>query len=66
MAVGPVAGQGGDMAEQTTTFGYFLIPNADDPLIETARRVEQLGLDDQLDRFAQEVVPACREQLSSL
>jgi alkanesulfonate monooxygenase SsuD/methylene tetrahydromethanopterin reductase-like flavin-dependent oxidoreductase (luciferase family) len=26
-------------------FGYFLVPNADDPLLETARRVEQLGLD---------------------
>jgi alkanesulfonate monooxygenase SsuD/methylene tetrahydromethanopterin reductase-like flavin-dependent oxidoreductase (luciferase family) len=27
------------------TFGYFLIPNAVDPLRETAREVEQLGLD---------------------
>ncbi len=26
-------------------FGYFLIPNADDPLIETARDVERRGLD---------------------
>jgi alkanesulfonate monooxygenase SsuD/methylene tetrahydromethanopterin reductase-like flavin-dependent oxidoreductase (luciferase family) len=26
-------------------FGYFLIPNAADPLLETARKVEQLGLD---------------------
>ena len=26
-------------------FGYFLVPNADDPLIDTAIRVEQLGLD---------------------
>jgi alkanesulfonate monooxygenase SsuD/methylene tetrahydromethanopterin reductase-like flavin-dependent oxidoreductase (luciferase family) len=26
-------------------FGYFLIPNAADPLLETARMVEQLGLD---------------------
>ncbi len=26
-------------------FGYFLIPNADDPLIETAREVERRGLD---------------------
>jgi alkanesulfonate monooxygenase SsuD/methylene tetrahydromethanopterin reductase-like flavin-dependent oxidoreductase (luciferase family) len=26
-------------------FGYFLVPNADDPLIETARAVERLGLD---------------------
>ena len=27
------------------TFGYFLIPNAVDPLLETAREVERLGLD---------------------
>ena len=26
-------------------FGYFLVPNADDPLLDTARRVERLGLD---------------------
>ncbi|HLU42259.1 MAG TPA: LLM class flavin-dependent oxidoreductase [Microthrixaceae bacterium] len=26
-------------------FGYFLVPNIDDPLLDTARRVEQLGLD---------------------
>lgn len=26
-------------------FGYFLIPNAGDPLLETARQVERLGLD---------------------
>jgi alkanesulfonate monooxygenase SsuD/methylene tetrahydromethanopterin reductase-like flavin-dependent oxidoreductase (luciferase family) len=26
-------------------FGYFLIPNAADPLLETARRAERLGLD---------------------
>jgi len=26
-------------------FGYFLVPNAADPLIETAHRAEQLGLD---------------------
>jgi alkanesulfonate monooxygenase SsuD/methylene tetrahydromethanopterin reductase-like flavin-dependent oxidoreductase (luciferase family) len=26
-------------------FGYFLIPNAADPLLQTAREVEQLGLD---------------------
>ncbi|HEY8524467.1 MAG TPA: LLM class flavin-dependent oxidoreductase [Acidimicrobiales bacterium] len=26
-------------------FGYFLVPNADDPLVATARRVEQAGLD---------------------
>jgi alkanesulfonate monooxygenase SsuD/methylene tetrahydromethanopterin reductase-like flavin-dependent oxidoreductase (luciferase family) len=28
-----------------TRFGYFLIPNADDPLIETAHEVERRGLD---------------------
>ena len=27
------------------TFGYFLIPNAADPLLDTARDVERLGLD---------------------
>ena len=27
------------------SFGYFLIPNAADPLLETAREVERLGLD---------------------
>jgi alkanesulfonate monooxygenase SsuD/methylene tetrahydromethanopterin reductase-like flavin-dependent oxidoreductase (luciferase family) len=27
------------------TFGYFLTPNAADPLLDTAREVEQLGLD---------------------
>jgi hypothetical protein len=26
-------------------FGHFLVPNAADPLLETARRVEDLGLD---------------------
>jgi alkanesulfonate monooxygenase SsuD/methylene tetrahydromethanopterin reductase-like flavin-dependent oxidoreductase (luciferase family) len=26
-------------------FGYFLIPNAEDPLLDTARQVERLGLD---------------------
>jgi alkanesulfonate monooxygenase SsuD/methylene tetrahydromethanopterin reductase-like flavin-dependent oxidoreductase (luciferase family) len=26
-------------------FGYFLVPNATDPLLDTARRVERLGLD---------------------
>jgi alkanesulfonate monooxygenase SsuD/methylene tetrahydromethanopterin reductase-like flavin-dependent oxidoreductase (luciferase family) len=26
-------------------FGYFLVPNAADPLLETARRIESLGLD---------------------
>ena len=33
------------MHDRPITFGYFLIPNADDPLIETAQRVEALGLD---------------------
>jgi alkanesulfonate monooxygenase SsuD/methylene tetrahydromethanopterin reductase-like flavin-dependent oxidoreductase (luciferase family) len=33
------------MADQAIRFGYFLIPNAGDPLIETAQRVERLGLD---------------------
>ena len=28
-----------------TRFGYFLVPNVDDPLIETAREVERRGLD---------------------
>src|SRR6266487_2518207 len=28
-----------------TKFGYFLIPNVEDPLIETAKTVERLGLD---------------------
>jgi alkanesulfonate monooxygenase SsuD/methylene tetrahydromethanopterin reductase-like flavin-dependent oxidoreductase (luciferase family) len=27
------------------SFGYFLVPNAADPLLETAREVERLGLD---------------------
>ena len=27
------------------SFGYFLVPNADEPLLDTARRVEELGLD---------------------
>ena len=27
------------------TFGYFLVPNASDPLLETAREAEQLGYD---------------------
>ena len=26
-------------------FGWFLVPNAEDPLLVTARRVERLGLD---------------------
>jgi alkanesulfonate monooxygenase SsuD/methylene tetrahydromethanopterin reductase-like flavin-dependent oxidoreductase (luciferase family) len=30
---------------RTVQFGYFLIPNAADPLLATAREVEQLGLD---------------------
>ena len=33
------------MHNQEIGFGYFLIPNASDPLIETAKRVEALGLD---------------------
>lgn len=33
------------MDDGQTTFGYFLVPNAGDPLIETAQRVEALGLD---------------------
>src|SRR5690606_8109303 len=31
--------------EPTISFGYFLVPNAGEPLIETAQRVEQLGLE---------------------
>ena len=27
------------------TFGYFLVPNVDDPLLATAHEVERLGLD---------------------
>jgi alkanesulfonate monooxygenase SsuD/methylene tetrahydromethanopterin reductase-like flavin-dependent oxidoreductase (luciferase family) len=27
------------------TFGYFLVPNAADPLLDTAREIERLGLD---------------------
>ena len=27
------------------SFGYFLIPNAADPLVSTAQEVERLGLD---------------------
>ncbi|MET0417106.1 MAG: LLM class flavin-dependent oxidoreductase, partial [Actinoplanes sp.] len=27
------------------TFGYFLIPNAADPLLDTAREIEERGLD---------------------
>src|SRR5690554_5357933 len=30
---------------QPLRFGYFLVPNVDQPLIDTAIRVEQLGLD---------------------
>ena len=33
------------MHDRPIEFGYFLVPNADDPLIETAQRVEALGLD---------------------
>jgi hypothetical protein len=32
-------------APRAIRFGYFLVPNASDPLLDTARRVEQLGLD---------------------
>lgn len=32
-------------AERDLSFGYFLIPNASDPLLETAREAERLGLD---------------------
>jgi alkanesulfonate monooxygenase SsuD/methylene tetrahydromethanopterin reductase-like flavin-dependent oxidoreductase (luciferase family) len=31
--------------ERRLNFGYFLVPTAGEPLIETAQRVEQLGLD---------------------
>jgi alkanesulfonate monooxygenase SsuD/methylene tetrahydromethanopterin reductase-like flavin-dependent oxidoreductase (luciferase family) len=31
--------------EHPVRFGYFLVPNAADPLLETARRVEEVGLD---------------------
>lgn len=30
---------------KSVEFGYFLIPNADAPLISTAKKIEQLGLD---------------------
>ena len=33
------------MAARDITFGYFLIPNAADPLLETASEVESLGLE---------------------
>lgn len=33
------------MPAHDVTFGYFLIPNAADPLIETAQTVERLGLE---------------------
>lgn len=33
------------MPAQDVTFGYFLVPNAEHPLVETAREVERLGLD---------------------
>jgi alkanesulfonate monooxygenase SsuD/methylene tetrahydromethanopterin reductase-like flavin-dependent oxidoreductase (luciferase family) len=32
-------------ASQPVSFGYFLVPSASDPLIETAKRVERLGLE---------------------
>lgn len=34
-----------DTTIRPVSFGYFLVPNVDDPLLETARRVEELGLD---------------------
>ena len=33
------------MADRAIKFGYFLIPNADAPLLSIAKEVEQLGLD---------------------
>jgi hypothetical protein len=33
------------MPDRTLKFGYFLIPNADAPLLSIAKEVEQLGLD---------------------
>lgn len=33
------------MEWQMVSFGYFLVPNAADPVVETAREVERLGLD---------------------
>lgn len=33
------------MAGKELTFGYFLVPNAADPLLETAREIERLGLE---------------------
>jgi alkanesulfonate monooxygenase SsuD/methylene tetrahydromethanopterin reductase-like flavin-dependent oxidoreductase (luciferase family) len=40
-------GKGWEMSaiDRELTFGYFLVPNAADPLLETARLVERLGLD---------------------
>lgn len=35
----------GSPSGQRLRFGYFLVPNVDDPLVDTAVRVEQLGLD---------------------
>ena len=33
------------MVARDIAFGYFLIPNAADPLLDTAREVERLGLE---------------------
>ena len=33
------------MNDRELSFGCFLVPNAGEPLIETAERVERLGLD---------------------
>jgi alkanesulfonate monooxygenase SsuD/methylene tetrahydromethanopterin reductase-like flavin-dependent oxidoreductase (luciferase family) len=33
------------MSEHPLRFGYFLVPDADSPLIATAQRIERLGLD---------------------
>lgn len=42
----PASGAAGSgTPPRTLRFGWFLVPNADDPLLGTARRVEALGLD---------------------
>ena len=43
--VGQPARKGVIDMDRELTFGYFLVPNAGDPLLETARLVERLGLD---------------------
>jgi len=46
VAVPPAITEDRDVtAPRRLSFGYFLVPNADDPLIATAQRVERLGLD---------------------